>query len=187
MRQFTTIIFDMGNVIIDFSPDYFLTKFTQDQEAYNVLKHNIFYHPLWSKADRGTISDEAFFEVIKQNVDAKYHELAYQVLHHWYDYKVERYDMLEIIKELSSAGYRLILCSNAATSFYKYKDKIEAFNYFDGFVISADLKIVKPEPGIYEYLLERFKLQPRECFFIDDLLANVKGAWDVGIDGYWAM
>ena len=56
--------------------------------------------------------------------------------------------------------------------------------YFDGMLISAEEKLVKPDPAIYERLFSRFHLRPEECFFIDDLPANIEAARRCGMDGY---
>ena len=50
------------------------------------------------------------------------------------------------------------------------------FKYFDGGVISAEVKLSKPDSQIYEILLEKYSLVPEECLFIDDLEINVKGS-----------
>ena len=53
----------------------------------------------------------------------------------------------------------------------------------DGTLISADVKLVKPQPEIYRLLLEKFSLTAQECFFIDDSPANIEGALMCGIPG----
>ena len=55
---------------------------------------------------------------------------------------------------------------------------------FDGVIISADHKLLKPEKEIYEKLYETFGLNPSECFFIDDVAANIEGAAATGMQGH---
>ena len=92
--------------------------------------------------------------------------------------------MYELIKELKDKGYKLFLCSNAAESFHKYEDSVEAFKLLDAKIVSADIKAVKPDREFFDYVLKTYDLKAEECFFIDDLAANVKGAYECGIDGY---
>ena len=55
-------------------------------------------------------------------------------------------------------------------------------NFFDGVVVSCDLHIIKPESGIYEYILGKYGLKADECLFIDDREENVRGAEKVGMN-----
>ena len=55
--------------------------------------------------------------------------------------------------------------------------------YFDGTLVSADVKLVKPQPEIYLLLLSTFGLKADECFFIDDSTLNMEGAFFCGIPG----
>ena len=81
-------------------------------------------------------------------------------------------------------GYQIYLLSNTNIHFDEYKDTILALQYFDGYYISAERKLVKPDPVIYEDFLQTFSLVAEECIFIDDLKANIESAIDVGLDGY---
>ena len=55
---------------------------------------------------------------------------------------------------------------------------------FDGVVVSADYKLLKPEKEIYLTLYEKFSLRPEECYFIDDVQKNIDGAAATGMDGH---
>ena len=54
---------------------------------------------------------------------------------------------------------------------------------FDGKLVSADVRLLKPQHEIFELLFETFSLRPEECFFIDDNAANIDGAFAVGMPG----
>jgi 2-haloacid dehalogenase len=55
------------------------------------------------------------------------------------------------------------------------------FSCFDGMVVSADIALGKPDPAIYRYLLDAYDLQPEQCLFADDNLANVEAAREIGM------
>ena len=55
------------------------------------------------------------------------------------------------------------------------------FKLFDGIVVSAAVKLLKPEAAIYEHLRDRFKLDFSETVFIDDLSRNVESARRAGL------
>ena len=78
-------------------------------------------------------------------------------------------------------GYRLYILSNAASSFYQYCSCIPIFPLLDGCIVSADEKLVKPDPAIVQRLCERYHLIPEECFFIDDRLENIEAASNLGM------
>ena len=182
--MYKNMLFDMGNVIMDFSPDYILSMYTEDVKLINYLKYKIVYTRAWADADKGVLSEEEVYEEIIKDLEEKYHPLAKDVLSSWYVHKTESEEMLELMKDLKNKGYKLYLCSNAAESFHKYEDKIEAFKLLDAKIVSADIKEVKPDRAFFDYVLNTYNLKAEECFFIDDLANNVKGAYECGIDGY---
>ena len=91
---------------------------------------------------------------------------------------------VEIAYELKKKGYHLYLLSNfhkeAIQTMYQQYD---FFDIFEGGVISAEEKVVKPDEEIYTILLERYHLNPEESLFIDDSLANIKAGNRLGIQG----
>ncbi|MGP1611462.1 MAG: HAD family hydrolase [Catonella sp.] len=182
--MYKNILFDMGNVIMDFSPDYLLSMYTKDVKLINFLKYKIVYTKAWGKSDKGELTEEGIYEEIIKDLDEKYHALAKEVIYTWYKYKTENSEMYELIKDLKNKGYKLFLCSNAAESFHKYEDSIEAFKLLDAKIVSADIKEVKPNREFFEYVLNTYKLKAEECFFIDDIAENIRGAYECGIDGY---
>lgn len=182
--MYKNILLDMGNVIMDFSPDYILSMYTQDVKLINFLKYKIVYTNAWAKSDKGELTEEGVYEETIKDLDEKYHALAKDIIYTWYKYKVDSSEMYELMKDLKNKGYRLFLCSNAAKSFHKYEDKIEAFKLLEVKVVSADIKKIKPDKEFFEYVLNKYSLKPEECFFIDDLAQNIKGAYECGIDGY---
>lgn len=73
--------------------------------------------------------------------------------------------------------YKVGLFTNMGTGVVdKYFTQEELDNYFDELVIAGDVKMVKPDPDIYELAAKIMRLQPQECVLIDDTLANCKGA-----------
>jgi HAD superfamily hydrolase (TIGR01509 family) len=58
--------------------------------------------------------------------------------------------------------------------------KHEFFREFSGGVVSSAEKLLKPQPEIYQVLIERYGLNPKETLFIDDLLPNIEGAAAAG-------
>ena len=91
--------------------------------------------------------------------------------------------MAELVQELKENGYGIYLLSNASVRQHKYWPQIPGWQFFDGKIISADEKVMKPHPDYYLRAMDRFGLVPGECFFIDDVPANVEGALFCGLHG----
>lgn len=86
-----------------------------------------------------------------------------------------------LIRDLKAAGYPLYVLSNMSREFIAYLRRQPVYACFDGEVVSCEEHTVKPEPRIYEILLERYGLQPGETLFIDDRPANIETAAALGI------
>ena len=70
--MYKNILFDMGNVIMDFSPDYILSMYTKDVKLINYLKYKIVYTRAWADADKGVLSEEEVYEEIIKDLEEKY-------------------------------------------------------------------------------------------------------------------
>jgi epoxide hydrolase-like predicted phosphatase len=88
---------------------------------------------------------------------------------------------VELIRELKAKGYKLYVLSNMWKEYIEYLRKLSVFDYFDYQVVSCEIHLGKPDPKIYEYLLECCKLNPAETIFIDDRKDNVEVAAEMGI------
>jgi putative hydrolase of the HAD superfamily len=92
--------------------------------------------------------------------------------------------MADIVSDLKKRGLKIYLLSNTSLRFYRYYRNVEVFRLFDGFVISARERLVKPDPAIFRRTCERFHLVPQECLFVDDVQENVDSAAGVGMNGH---
>mgnify|MGYP000816861865 CR=1 FL=1 len=89
-----------------------------------------------------------------------------------------------LVGELKRAGYRLYVLSNMSREFIDFLRRFPVYGLFDGEVVSCEEHTVKPEPRIYEILLERYGLTPSETLFIDDREMNIEAAAALGIHGF---
>lgn len=177
-------VFDMGNVIIQWNPTYIVEQYCKDKEEIEYLVKEVFQSKEWLQYDQGKIEREDMIKNINVRIDTKYHSLVKDMIYHWYLHCPVIQEMISIIKELKEKGYGIYLLSNTNIHFEEYKDSIETFNYFDGFYISAKTKLVKPNKEIFEDFVNTFDLKVEECIFIDDMIDNVNGAKQAGMQGY---
>ena len=88
------------------------------------------------------------------------------------------------VKELKEKGYKIYLLSNCPSWFDEFKKSVPAFDFFDGFIISAKYNLIKPGKEIFDVLFNEFSLKAEECFFIDDSPANVTTANEIGMTAH---
>ena len=177
------ILFDMGNVLIHFDRDAFLNRLQISDAEKQLLMREVFLSVEWVRMDRGTLWEETAEPLMCQRLPAHLHSAVHSLVSLWDEPMLPVAGMAELIEELKSKGYGIYLLSNASLRQHQYWSKIPGWQYFDGKLISADEKVMKPHPDYYRIALERFQLKPEECFFIDDAPANIEGALCCGISG----
>lgn len=177
------IIFDMGQVLMSFEPKGYVDSVAKSPEAAEAILRELFGGPEWPMLDAGAITDEETVARVQKRIP-EYAEDVAAVMENWHVLMKPMPGMENIVKHLKGKEYKLYLLSNASMRFYKYYKNVSIFQYFDGIVISAKEKLVKPDKKIYIRLLNRYNLNAGECLFIDDLQANIEGAESVGINGH---
>lgn len=177
------IIFDMGGVLIDYNPEKTLYALFEKETA-DILLKEIFRNPLWSDKDRGIITPAEIMQKVKNRIPEAVFEKVSEMVDNFYPYMPPFENMYGFVEMLKSKGYGIYLLSNASPDFHERRSGIPALSLFDGVIVSADYKLLKPEKEIYEKLYETFSLNPEECFFIDDVQANIDGAKATGMDGH---
>ena len=177
------IVFDMGQVLLRFDRDYFITRLGIDGADKELLMREVFLSLEWARMDRGSMTDAEAAESVCKRLPEHLHDAASKLVQMWDRPILPVPGMFELVQELKEKGYGIYLLSNASYRQHDYWPRVEASRFFDGKLISADVKVVKPQPEIYRMLLERFDLKAEECFFIDDSPANIEGAFFCGIPG----
>lgn len=170
------IVFDMGNVLVRFDPELFMNRYSLTGEDRKLIRNEVFRSVEWTMLDRGVIDEEIAEQHILPRLPERLHDAARGLIEKWDDPIVPVEGMLELLQALKAKGYRLYLLSNAATRQPIYWARAEASKLMDGALISAEVKLLKPDPQIYRTFLHKFALRPEECVFIDDTPINVEGA-----------
>ena len=183
--MYKNIIFDMGNVLIDFSPMQYVGKLNLGDRAEEEKIFKAAYLNFKSiYMDYGRITEEEFVDYVTNGIGEEYRDKIRELIVNWHQYLTPIEGMEELVKELKDKGYKIYLLSNAGFNQHDYWEKIPASKYFDGKVVSCDVGEVKPFREIYEALYKKFNIKPEESFFIDDLIINIFGANRTGMDGY---
>ncbi len=177
------ILFDMGSVLVDFSPLRFTMEAKLSPEDAELIREELFRSIEWAQLDRGTLTDPELLEIMKPRFPERLWPTLEWMICRWDEPPVMVPGMYALVEELSKAGYGLYLLSNAALRHDEYWPHYPVSRFFgDRLLISAHEGITKPDPRFYRLALERFALDPKECLFIDDVPVNAEGAVYCGID-----
>ena len=177
------IIFDVGNVLVEYNPDGLMRRLGFDEETLQAVNQAVFQNELWNESDRGVLSPEELLEAFIANNPAYEKEIR-QVIDAVGDTISLMPYTVEWVKGLKERGYHLYILSNYAEYTYeKTSHKMEFLPYMDGVVFSYRCKLIKPEKEIYEYICETYGLKPEESVFLDDREDNVQAARNMGMNG----
>ena len=178
------IIFDLGNVLLSWKPGEFFEKTGYDNETINLIMNSVFKSPEWMSLDNGDLTTPEAIEqiAIKSSLKKEYISSLFN-LRTKIIYPLT--GNIKLLPELKKRGFKLYFLSNFPIDFFEeVKKEYEFFRYFNGGIISAEVNHSKPDIKIYKILLDKYNLQPDECFYIDDMEINVRAATSAGIKGY---
>ncbi|KLI16502.1 HAD-IA family hydrolase [Brachyspira hyodysenteriae] len=176
------IVSDIGNVLYEFNVNEFMNKYI-DEEDREKFFQNSFSNKNWHLMDKG---DLAFNDARKLFIDMnpKYQKIIDEL----FDTSLtlclnKNHNNISLLKEYKNKGYDIYYLSNMPSETFEALRK--ETDFFDdtciGGVVSAHIKMIKPNKDIYEYFLNKFDLKADECLFIDDNINNVNAALDIGI------
>ncbi len=186
--MFKNYIFDFGNVIVRFDTYYMTSLFMDSPEDIRLVESVLFDRLYWDRLDLGTISDAELKEAVCSRLPERLHQKAIQVYDNWHKNLPFTPQITDLIDEIKRRGGKLFLLSNISVGFSKNYGQspqlAELFSKFDGLVFSAPLGIVKPQPEIFNYLLNKYSLSAEDTVFIDDSQKNILGAKNARINTF---
>ena len=178
------IVFDMGRVLLEYEPLEYIREYLKDENDIEIMNREMFNASEWPENDRGTISSDQFISLVCARIPERLHLPAKQIWEHWYEHLKPIEETNAIAADLKKRGYQVYLLSNVSVKYYVFRRLITAIPFFDGEFISADVHYIKPEREIYELFFQKYNLDPRECFFIDDCAENVAAGEQFGMSGF---
>lgn len=177
------IVFDIGNVLVKFNWSDFMKSLGIVGDDFERLANATVRDPDWNEIDRGILSDDEVLQLFIENDP----EMESVIRYFYRDFKglLKKFDYTnEWIKDLKARGYRVYCLSNM--SYKAVRECTDVFDFLellDGFILSCDVKLIKPDSAIYHKLFEKYDLVPEDSVFIDDLFANVEAAKRTGMKG----
>jgi putative hydrolase of the HAD superfamily len=179
-----TVISDLGRVVLWFDNNFFLRKLA-DLSGRSAAELKAAVHNdlgLIRRFDGGAVTPEDFRVRISEiaGVDVPYAEF-YEIYN---DIFTPVPPVLDVLTRVKAAGYKVLLLSNTDPERFGFiRRRFPEILFFDGYVLSYELKLLKPDPAIYLAAARLAGSEPAECVFIDDMEENVKGAVETGLHG----
>lgn len=184
MQQYSAIkniIFDFGGVVMDWNPRYFFKDYFNDDEKMEFFLKHIAEDDWNAEQDRGRSLQEGTEIQIQKFPEWENELRAYY--DNWSTMlKSDIPENVEVLRKLEHSDYELFGLTNWSAETFPYAlENYDFFNVFKGkIVVSGTEELIKPDPKIWEVLLERYQLKSEESVFIDDNPKNIEVAETLG-------
>jgi 2-haloacid dehalogenase len=175
------VIFDFGNVLIKWDPHTVFNKyFASDTAAIDRFLAEINFNEWNLSQDKGYPFAQGVAEL-----SLKFPQYAYLIRAYDVDWEESITgiipETIEILHQLKRAGYQLYGLTNwSAEKFSIVRHKYAFFELFEDILVSGEVKLIKPDPAIFNLLLQKIQRQPRECLLVDDSTQNIQTAQTMG-------
>jgi 2-haloacid dehalogenase len=181
--QIKAIIFDFGGVLISWDPRNLYSRFfPEEPQAMEDFLAEVSFMEWNAQQDKGRPFTEGIELLAKQfphhtHLISAYHE-------NWKESITGSIEgTVELLRMLKEKGYSLYGLSNwSAETFPIVRHEFEFLNLFDEIILSGEVKLIKPEPEIFELCLQKIGRPANECLFIDDSEPNIIAAKKLGFD-----
>ena len=177
------IIFDFGNVLVQWHPELVYGEYFGDEaKAWWFLRH-VADMDWRQRIDAGESVDGCIRE--KQAQYPEYAEAVELYRSRWREMLTDEVPgMRQLLSELPAAGYQLFGLTNwSMETFPEAREHFGILQMIDRYVVSGAEGLVKPDPRLFQVLLDRYQLKAEECLFIDDNPDNVAAAKGMGMQG----
>ena len=180
------IILDMGNVLLEWDKDKILQGVSDTKKDYLILDKTIFQSGLWERLDLGTMSREELVLKVVSMIGSTYQKKVEEVIWNWPSYIDIYREVFPVLSELKKKGHRIFVLSNTSKVFYDLlEEQLSPLKeLLDGFVLSCDIKAIKPDLAMFKEILDKYQLDPANCIFLDDIEDNTSAAEKLGIKAY---
>ena len=180
------IILDMGNVLLEWNKDKILQGVSDTKKDYLILDKTIFQSGLWERLDLGILTREELVLKVVSMIGRTYQKKVEEVIWNWPSYIDIYREVFPVLSELKKKGDRIFVLSNTSKVFYDLlEEQLSPLKeLLDGFVLSCDIKAIKPDLAMFKNILDKYQLDPTNCVFLDDIEDNTSAAEKLGIKAY---
>ena len=180
MKKITSIVFDIGGVLIDWNPRHLFRKIFESEEEMEWFLANVCTYEWNVQQDGGKL-----FSVATAELQEKFPEYSDKIALYYGRWEEmldgEIKGTVEILQRLKSAGIPVYALSNwSHEAFPVAYNRYDFMKEFDGLVVSGYEKLLKPDHAIYRVLMNRYNINPEESVYIDDNKPNADAAAELG-------
>ena len=176
------VVFDLGGVLIDWNPRYLYRQLFDDEAAMERFLAEV-CHSAWNEEqDRGRTFADAVEEAAALYPEQRALIEAYH--QRWDEMLAGPIEgTVAILAELMEAGHELHALTNwSAEKFPIARERYAFLDWFATILVSGETRLIKPDPRIFQLLLERIGHEAAACIYIDDSLKNIAAAAALGFD-----
>jgi HAD superfamily hydrolase (TIGR01509 family) len=175
------VVFDVGQVLLEWNPAVTIARLHPDPARQAHIRQHMFEHADWHEFDRGGLSYDAAIEHFAKATGLSPTDTR-ALIHATRESLAPIPGTIRLVEDLARAGVHLYLLSNMPASTFDYlAQKHRFFSHFKYLVISGQILLIKPDPAIFEHLVEKTGILPAESVFIDDIAKNVAAARACGL------
>ena len=177
------VIFDLGNVLIPFNPRWLFRKMLPDEASIDRFFEETGFDAWNLEMDAGRRFADG---IAAHSQQFPHHRPLFEAFfERWPETTGEPItESVDMLQTLQREGIRTYALTNFSAETYPLA--VARFPFlaeFDGTVVSGDEGLIKPDPAIYQLLMERHAITPSRAVFIDDKLENVEAARKLGLHG----
>ncbi|MGA8623019.1 MAG: HAD-IA family hydrolase [Candidatus Sulfotelmatobacter sp.] len=177
-------VFDLGGVLIDWNPRHLYRKlFAGDDAAMEHFLANI-CTPSWNRQqDAGRPFAEACASLKSR------HPTYAGLIDAWFQRQGEMLagpvsGAVEILADLRARQVPFYALSNwSAETFPIALRRFDFLQWFQGILLSGEVRMLKPDPRIFQLFFETFSVNPSQAVYIDEMRPNVEAAVAHGMQG----
>ena len=175
------IVFDIGNVLVTFDPAHYYQQLFQSASA--SICNRVFSSTAWRRYDDGLLSLQEVIAALTNAHPSLQNEIKL-VCTDWFALMKPIDEMLQFRNACRTKGYGIYIISNLSEDSYHYlQAHYRLFDDLDGRILSFEEKFGKPDPRMYQFLYQRYHLEPSTCLFLDDRKTNIQAAITTGMHG----
>jgi len=183
IKRPTTVVFDIGNVLVAWDPrNLYRRHFAGREDEMEWFLNNV-CTPAWNiEQDRGRSFADAVELLVKEH-PPQWHPMIRAFDKEWHEtISGPIHGTVDILKALKRNDVPVYAITNwNQEKFHEALQRFDFLNSFDGIVVSGDERVVKPDREIFDLFFKRYAVRPETAVFIDDSQRNVEGARAVGM------
>jgi putative hydrolase of the HAD superfamily len=176
-----SVIFDLGGVVLDWSPARLVERLEPDPQARAALLRATVEHEDWLALDRGTLEESVAIRRFAARAARPETDLV-RFMDAVREFLQPVPPVIELLRSLAARGVPLYCLSNMQAAVGEHLLRVHEFwPLFRGIVLSAHVGLIKPERAIFELILDCYELDPAATAFVDDHPPNIEAARALGL------